>query len=518
MGRRKRSSRILRACLTIWIPIFGLVLTGRPQACEQGTAASKGKPMSVTYQATPRQNRWIAGARVVLDLQIENNGSEPFETYDPMYRTSPQPHFEVTGPDGRKQEFQPDSQALDWDRGRSPTMVRLAPGHDWAGDFPLSVYANLNRPGRYTLRTWIEQPRGPRIESPVAEFEILRANTVDLTTETSIGEEGNRVVECVELLAGGVVTSSILQERDPSNAELGPFNRLERGETDPSATAVLAPFSNFSVGLSSLRWIVAEKNHKLIIGHSLQPTRLLGFGGGDLSRILPPVATEAGLYVAAVRGLDLVLTRVTGSESGLAEGPEWSVEKLEVVPTATSLTVSSPAAGSVLLFVLAWDMGKATRVQFLTVDREGKVITRIEHTIADWQPLGPAAVGWAAGGETRASLLLRNPVKQGEIRAGEVQLLPNLSLREAPRVSDPVLLDSPIHDVRLEYFESMAGHLGRMVLIRTASGRVWIIPSTGTIRAPKTKIPGSGPLAILPGQRHWYAAWPENGILSIGPL
>ena len=424
--------------------VFGLLLTGLPLACQQAGPRSKGKTMAVTYEVKSRQARWIAGARVVLDLRIENNSAEEFETYDPMYRTSPQPHFELAAPDGSKQEFRPDSQAIDWDRGRPPTLLRLAPGQHWEGDFVLSNYTDLQRLGRYTLRSWIDQ-KGTRIESPVAEFEIVRADTLDLVTENSLGEEGSIVVECVELLDGGRVASSILDERDPRNAELGPFDRIERGETEPDATALLAPFSNFSVQLSALRWIVAERDHKLIVGHNLNPARLTAFGGAELSRFMAPVATKAGLYVPGVRGQELVLTRITGSESGTEGGPVWTIEKLKTLPPAAALTVSSQAAGNVLLFVLARDGDKGIQVQFLMVSPDGRVTARAEDTIADFRLrlLGPAAVGWSTHGELRATLLVRSAAKATEIRAAEVRLLPDLTMRGAPLFSDPVLLILP---------------------------------------------------------------------------
>src|SRR4051812_26057319 len=114
--------------------VLSLVFLCGPLACQRPAAPPKGKSMSVIYEARVRQARWIAGSSVVLDLRIDNQSAAPFETPDPMYRTSSQPHFELTGPDGRKQEFRPDSRATDWDRSRPPTLVRLAPGQHWEGD------------------------------------------------------------------------------------------------------------------------------------------------------------------------------------------------------------------------------------------------------------------------------------------------------------------------------------------------------------------------------------------------
>jgi hypothetical protein len=473
--------------------------------------------MPVIYAAQVRQPRWIAGAQVVADLRIENNAATPFETPDPMYRTSSQPHFELTGPDGRKQEFQPDSQATDWDRAQQPTMLRLAPGEHWEGDLVLSRYADLESAGRYTLRSWIDY-QGSRLESPPSQFEIVPARTLDLAAETSLGEDNTRVVECIELLEGGLVASSILRERDPRNAELLPFQRIERGATDPSATAILAPYSNSSVGLSALRWIVAESHHTLVVGHNLSDARRSAFGGAELSRVLPPVAAESGLYLAGVRGVDLLLTRITGSEDGVEAGPVWTVEKLAAPPDAAALTLSPAGAGNILLFVLAWKRNKATEVRLLTVSPAGKVIARADHTLPDVFPLGPAAAAWSTTGHLRASLLVRSAAEEIQIRAEELPLRPDLMLDGASRASEPVPLDSPLHDARLSYFETVPGQLSRVALLRASGGQTWVIPADGSPRPPQTAIPSAGPVALLPGLMHWYAVWPANGLLSIAPL
>lgn len=187
-----------------------------------------GSAMSIVYEAKVRQARWVAGARVVVDLHLRNSGSTAFETPDPQYRTSPSPQFELIGPDGKKQAFRPSARATERDQGKAPTMLKLAPGQEWEGDLVLGQFADLSVSGHYVLHSWIDAPGG-RIESKPSEFDIGSAGTRDLTAEMSVGEDNSRVVECVELMDGGHVVSSMLDERDPSNAELHPFNRLDRG-------------------------------------------------------------------------------------------------------------------------------------------------------------------------------------------------------------------------------------------------------------------------------------------------
>ncbi len=473
--------------------------------------------MPITYEAKSRQDRWISGSGVTIDLRVDNHTAAPFEMPDPMYRTSTQPRFELTSPGGGRKEFSPNSLATDWDRRQPPSTVRVAPGGHWEGDLSLALFADVGEPGRYRLRSWIES-QGARIESAPVEFEVIRPATRDLAAETSAAEPNLTVVDCVELLDGGIVAASNLAEEDARNAELLPFERMERGATDPEADAIFAPYSNFSVGMTGLRWIVAAKQRRLVVGHNLHPGRVQAFEGAPLSLILPPVATEAGLYVAGVRGGELVLSRVTGSESGIAAGPVWVVEKLASAPVSAALTLSPQAAGNTLLFMLAWNLETETRVQFLTVNPAGKVLARAEHKIHGVRPLGPAAAGWSTAGEVRASLLVRNANVATELRAAEIHLSPVLAIDGAARFSEPVRLEFPLEDARFSYFESQPGRLSRMIVIRTSGDKVWVISSGEAPRAPRRRLPARGPLAILPGQAHWYAVWPDAGKLAIAPL
>jgi hypothetical protein len=473
--------------------------------------------MSVTYEAKVQQARWLAGARVVVDLKLQNSGAGAVDLPDPMYRTSAQPHFEVTGPGGRKQEFRPNSRATDWDRAQAPTLIHLAPGGHWEGDLALSVYANLAAPGKYTLRSWIEH-EGARIESPPSEFEIVRTVTESLALESSRGEENTTVVECVELLTGGSVASSILQERDAGNGELGPFDRVERGTAGKDAVSILAPYANFQVGLSALRWIITVQAGRVAVGHNLTASRVKAFGGAELASVLRPVATKEALYLAAVRGTELVLERIAASESGIGEGHDRVVEKFATAPAAAAITLSPVGAAPGLLAVLAWSSPEGMRVELLAIDLEGKIRSRSQHTIEGFRPMGVAAVGWSTANERRASVLVRSAAKATEARVVELRIEPDLSLKGKPTPSSPVILDAQLYDTHMEYFEASPGQLRRMVLLRSEGGKVWVIAQDGAVRTPAAPLPSSGPIAILPGQVHWYGVWPDKDLLTTGVL
>jgi hypothetical protein len=61
--------------------------------------------------------------------------------------------------------------------------------------------------------------------------------------------------------------------------------------------------------------------------------------------VLRPVATKEALYLAAVRGAELVLERIAASESGIGEGHDQVVEKFATAPAAAAITLS-PVVGS----------------------------------------------------------------------------------------------------------------------------------------------------------------------------
>jgi hypothetical protein len=496
--------------------VLGLLLAAAAFGWQQpGTVtkrnAKSGKAMAITYEAKIRQMRWVVGAQVVLDLEVRNGSTAAFEMPDLMYRTSSEPIFELQGPGGKKQAFRPNSRATEKERSQKPPLVRIAPGEHWEGDLTVSRYVDLSEPGHYTLLSSIAGPGG-RIEAPPVEFDMVRASTRDMTAESSAGEDGSRIVECVELLDGGQVVSSLMTETDPGNAELLPLNRRDRGEADPDSTAVFAPYSNYSVGMSAVRFIVTESHHKVLVSHNLRPARITAFGGSAVSHPLQPVATHAGLYLAAVKDSELALTRFTATDTTLDAGPVWTVEKLKAPPAAAAMTVSPAAAGSTLLFVMAVASGGGTQVRLLTVSPQGKVIARAEHHVGEGSPLGYAAAGWSTSGELRATVLVQ---KDGEARAVEFRMRPDLSVEGEARVSRGVAFASG--DARVAYFEAMPGQMSRMVLVRTA-GRVVVIGADGSAVAAKSAVPGSGPVAVLPGRSHWYAVWPDKGKLAVGVL
>jgi len=474
--------------------------------------------MSITYQATPRRNLWVVGAHVVLDLRIENAGKAPFTTPDPAHRNSPQPVFEITPPGGTPVGVRPDARAGEWDAGREVTMLRVAPGETWEGDVDLSLLLPLEQPGSYTLRSWLET-EGGRIESPDSGFEITAAAVLDLAAETGTAPDGLQVVECVQLLKGGLVVSTILEEADPANAELLPLDRIERGQAAPGAAGLLAPYSNFPVGLSEVRWILTVNGKGAVTaGCNVGGDSVPLFDGGAPDLVLPPLGTGNGLLVPAMFGPELRLASIQAGADGAHPGPVRTVDRFEAAPAAGTATLSPVAAGDQVLVVLLWAMEQGTRIRFLTTDAAGKKLAEGERFLDGWQPLGAGAAGWGRDGDIRASFGAVSMADPSEHRVFEVRLRPDLTAREAPRPGDILEGSAPFADVHLAYFEGGDGGLHRAGLVRFQDGSASALDADGGLRPTAARVPPQGPVALLPGASLWYVAFSTQDGIGIDPL
>lgn len=478
--------------------------------------------MAVTYEAAFPQAVWLAGEGIVVDLRLENAGPAPFETQDPNERTSTQPAFEITGPKNQKIEFRPNSKAARIDQGAAPKTFRIEPGGRWETRLSLSRFATLEIPGKYTLRTWIEQPAGVRIEAKPVEFQITAPESIDIAANVSLGPGSTVLVQAVELMEGGAVSTANLTERDPRNAELLPLKRDQIGSAGPDATRILGVYANHSAGLAEIQWIAAESKKRLLISHDATDQRKAVFDRAELTRILPLVSSKDALHAAAIRGQELVVTSIAGTENkGVLPGPVSAIQKLDRIPEASAMTISPHDVSPARLFIaLAWDTQDATRLSLLTVDCQShRVVSRLDHTVPGVRPLGAAAAAaWSLAGDLSVSLLVRNAAKASEIRLLEVHTKPGLQTHTAPVMSDPMILRSPLRDAQIAYFESMPGNMSRIALIRSSDSEMWVVPQNGAPRQPATPVNSYGPVALLPGKTYWYAVWADRRGLESGPL
>lgn len=316
--------------------------------------------MSISYQAESRQKSWIAGSRVVLDLKIANNGAAAIEVPDPAYRNSPQPVFELTRPDASKLEFRPSQRARENDANMPVQMVRIDPGQSWESDLSLSLFASIEAPGEYAVRSWIEL-NGSRWESAPSRFEIVESPVSGLATETGLSPEGSAVVECVQLLRNGMAASTILDEEDSKHGELAPLHRISRGSAKPDST-ILGAYSNLTVGLSPIRWVLTEADGVVTAGHNLTATGVSVFGKSRAARVFRPLWSKAGLFVPAILDSHLTVAQVTATHSSVAAGEVWKVLALDTEPDGGASTLAPESAGSNMLVALVWSGAKESQI------------------------------------------------------------------------------------------------------------------------------------------------------------
>lgn len=467
--------------------------------------------MSISYQAESRQKSWIAGSRVVLDLKIANNGATAIEVPDPAYRNSPQPVFELTRPDASRLEFRPSQRAREGDGNMPVQMVRIEPGQSWESDLALSLFASIEAPGAYVVRSWIEL-NGSRWESAPSRFEVVESPVSSLATETSLSPEGSAVVECVQLLRNGMAASTILDEEDSKHGELAPLHRIGRGSAKPDST-ILGAYSNITVGLSPIRWVLTEADGAVKAGHNLSDASVDVFAKARAAKVLRPLWTKAGLFVPAILDSHLAVAQVTATHTSVAAGEVRKVVPLETEPAGGASTLAPESAGSNILVALVWGRAKDSQLRFFSIDTSGKLIARGERDLPGWNATGDVAVGWSTRGELRITVTARAADSPRELKAMEFRLLPDLTVLGGPQISPAVKLDSLPKDIHMDYFEQSRGQLNRMILVRTESGQVWVLPQGKEPRQPHSEVPALGPLTILPGRSLWYAAWStEKGL------
>jgi hypothetical protein len=508
-----------------------LALLFAPLGCTQKRTAATPPPrnekqMSVKFEAKPQKKRWLPGERILVDLQIENRGSTVFEAPDPDYPTSTQPQFELTGPRGAKLTFNPSARLRPGAETQTETpKIRVAPGETWSTVLSITPLAKIDKPGPYSLRAWIDQEgTGMRIESPSAEFVLNAPHTTALSADLSRGPANVILNRAVELLEDGSVATANLFESDARNAELEPFERNELGQTWEGSTSIHGVFANFELGLAKTHWIVTSKDNRLLVGNHLLAKPQAALGGVRLKFIPQPVATHDALFVAGgMPDGSVAISRATAAPStGIQriEAPVTVVPASGSGPVSGAMTVTSQELGSRIVLALSWDRQDSTSIQLLTIDSGSlRVLARNELTVPHVRPL-PDAIGAGAclDGSIRASLLVRAADKATRVQLLEVRGAANLEKFEAPALSDVIVLQSPLRDVQVHYFETHAGSMSRMAVLRDSDSTVLVIGMNGQARKPHSPVPGSGPLTMLPGGTYWYAVWPGDQGLDIGPL
>ena len=507
-----------------------LALLFAPPGCTQKRAAKtppgNEKPMSVKFEAKPQKSRWLPGERILVDLQIENRGSTVFEAPDPEYPTSTQPQFELTGPRGTKLTFNPSARLRPGAEKPAETpKIRVAPGETWSTVLSITPLAKIETPGSYSLRAWIEQEgTGMRIESPAADFVLTAPHTASLSADLSRGPANVILNRAVELLEDGSVATANLFESDARNAELEPFERNELGQTWEGSTAIHGVFANFELGLAKTHWIVTSKDNRLLVGNHLVAKPHAALGGVRLKFIPQPVALRDALFVAGgMPDGSVAIGRVSASPStGVMkfEAPVPVVPPSNDGPASGAMTVTSQELGSRIVLAVAWDHQDSTLLQLLLIDAGSlKVVARTEQKIPHVRPLPDAiGVGASLDGSVRASLLVRAADKATRVQLLESRATPDLAKLEAPALGEVIVLQSPLRDVRIQYFETIAGSISRMAVLRDTDNAVLVVGMNGQPHKPHSPVPGSGPLAILPGGTYWYAVWPGDRGLDIGPL
>jgi hypothetical protein len=206
-----------------------------------------------------------------LRIRLDNRGASAIVLPDPSQYPSPQPTYQLFGPDfpeGRTFTLQ--SAFRDADPSRVPLkQIRIEPGGTWRGSVLLTMMSSLAAVGEYRLESQWEW-QGVKLAGDPLHFRIkpLRVRSVQLgygCVSQVLGREGQAV-----LIHGGDEGCRILsmrfQETRPNFGETSVRNPAAVAHTDRPATDAATPMLNVPFGTEMLNWVLWREG-KTVCAH-----------------------------------------------------------------------------------------------------------------------------------------------------------------------------------------------------------------------------------------------------------
>jgi hypothetical protein len=480
-----------------------------------------GEKMAIVFRLTPQFDKWIMGARVLVDLRIENHGPGVVELPNPMFTSSPEPLYRLRAPSGNEQLFRPDQRAKS---ARDIVPVTLDAGQAWIGELVLSDYSPLKDAGVYQLSAELAW-QGAQASAAPAQFEILSAKFGDLSaalSQTPQGEANRSVL----LLQNGAVPDAVLAgitEHDTRNAELDALDYLRIGALPAGTQHVYGAYANYATAFDPLTWIVSSGSQAITVGTSLDAKSTQIAFARPILQVLTPLALKSHqLYVFALLdaapGAELAFA-ATGGAAGLVARatPQilWRGER----PAASAATLTPDPAGRSCLVALAHNTAAGVTMTVLKFDLAGKLLGQTEQSLGGQQATDGVAIHWGTRHEILLSIMARptgnvaTPAGSHATPAGSheaVQLIEwtfNEDLKPVKSAArSPVWsLSEPLAGSTVAYFEQSLGAPRRVAILRGQRGSSWVVDRQDRLKSLGTLIPGSSPVALVPGADAWYA-------------
>jgi hypothetical protein len=507
------ANRPRRAAPFAWLAILFLV----------GSAAAWGKEengsmQGVQFTLTPRAESWVAGARVVLDMKVENGGKAELAFPNPMFPTSPQPTYTLERPDGKTATFTPATGA-DVEPGPM-TLVRLPPRSAWAGELVLD---DLRAAGRYTLTGTIEW-EGLRVASPPATFEVAAAHFEALALGLSRAADGGGSAEALVLQrsAGGARTlAGLLHEKDPTLGEMPVEDLRDRGAVPADATAVLGPYANYETSRDPLEWVVCRTPRGLWIGNSLGAPPVERTADAGMGDVATPLAVDGhhlilvGLLAPGKDGAShLGFATVGEPKDAPAKRAFAAVHTFPGRPVAIAAALGPEAQGSQVVAGAVLPTDQGSRVVLLGLGGDGKVRWERAVDVDGVAALPPLALHVDAEGRVRAAFLGRTRDTPEGLRLVSVEGAAAAAPADWAQNSRPIDVTGSIGAATIAFSEFAPGQVSRAVLVRRPEGPPVVVLDGAEPRASRVLVPADASVALVRGRQAWYAVVATRDRLS----
>ena len=484
--------------------------------------ANNGK---ISFTITPRADRLIAGSDAIVDLRIENRSADTLEFPNPILAASTQPVYSLKGPDGKEVEFTPRriGEGEEELAPPAPQLVKLPPQQAWVGDMALNPFADVKRPGAYTISGHLVW-HSLNLQSTPGKFEVVEAAFSELAVCLWVDSSGGLVREAMlrqQGKDGPEAVAAVMSETNPILGEMGVVNLIPRGNLPAGTHAICGTYANYESDL--LRWTVAQADSGFFVAHNSGPETVILTSKFKSLRPLTPLATrDESLYLLAVadgkKKSELLFTRAT-SPAGLAKtAPLHHVAAFDPAPVGVS-TVLGPESQNSPIVVVAVSIIEEQVSQLVAVHLTHEGESSIEeHPLRGPTPTGTIAGHISDDGQTRIGLIARLPEDptrlsfvewRGSLESGcfqDMEMLPSF-----PEPCD-------LTDIRILYYEPERGHINRIIVIRCKDGTLKVIDHTGRLREAYTSVPAGAPMGIMPALRTWYVVFVADGIVQAGTL
>jgi hypothetical protein len=484
-----------------------LALSGAVVGYARSNVTWRGDKMAIAFLLTPRFEKWIMGARVVIDLRIENHGPGSVEFPNPMFTSASQPVFRLMRPAGTEEQFKPDQRAK---AKRDVVPVTLDAGQTWIGELVLSDYSPLNEPGVYSLSAELNW-QGAQASAPSTRFEIQAAKFGDLSASLSHSADGNANKELVLLQNGPRPDAALagITEHDVRNAELNTLNFLRLGPLPPGTRHVHGPYANYATALDPLNWIVGSTPQSIHVGNSLNTHTLEIAPTRPILQVLTPLAVKGHRLIVlslldASSGVELAFAATTDAESRPARVvPQviWRGER----PAATAATLSPNTAGNACVVAMSRNTDNGVRVRLLKFDLAGKPMGETEQLIPGVKATDGIAVHWGNMKEIRVSVATEPAGNGNRVQLAELTFREDLTLEKPAAMTQVWTLTEPQAAAAIVYFEQTSGETRRASILRGQRGTSWVVDRSDRLKSLGASIPASSPVALIPGAEAWYA-------------